>query len=179
MTSRSERDDVIEALRSAGLQPVAASGAGYKLLQVCVWGGGGGVTCLFSFHTYRIRYRLQKPKSNFPLGSTCALDVYPFFSGAIHPTPMFNPRPAGPMDFPPPDGGGGGCLNTPRLSRLLRIVEQNGKRRSKPREKSFRNHIGHFLARVKIEVTRGQNSKIFQNGFWTIKSLFLKVEQRF
>ena len=73
----------------------------------------------------------------------------------------------------------GGCLNTPRLSRLLRIVEQNGKQRSKAREKSFRNHFGHFLAEVKIEVTRGQNSKIFQNGFWTIKSLILKVEKRF
>ena len=74
----------------------------------------------------------------------------------------FNPRPAGPLDFLPPVGG---CLNTPRLSRLLRIVEQYGKRRSKAREKSFRNHFGHFLAQVKIEVTRGQNSKIFQNGF--------------
>ena len=90
-----------------------------------------------------------------------------------------NPRPAGPLDFPRP-AGGGGCLNTPpRLSRLLSIVEQNGKRRSKAREKSFRNHFGHFLAQVKIDVTRGQNSKIFQNGFWTIKSLILKVEQRF
>ena len=89
-----------------------------------------------------------------------------------------NPRPAGPLDFPRP-AGGGGCLNTPpRLSRLLRIVEQNGKRRSKAREKSFRNHFGHFLAQVKIDVTRGQKSKIFQNGFWTIKSLILKVEQR-
>ena len=67
----------------------------------------------------------------------------------------------------------------PRLSRLLRIVEQNGKRRSKVREKSFRNHIGHVFAQVKIEVNRGQNFKIFQNGFWTIKSLILKVEQRF
>ena len=76
-------------------------------------------------------------------------------------------------------GRGGGCLNTPRLSRLLRIVEQNGKGRSKAREKSFRNHFGHFLAQVKIEVTRGQNSKIFQNGFWTIKYLILKVEQHF
>ena len=74
---------------------------------------------------------------------------------------------------------GRGCLNTSRLSRLLRIVEQNGKRCSKAREKSFRNHFGHFLAQVKIEVTRGQNSKIFQNGFWTIKSLILKVEQLF
>ena len=74
---------------------------------------------------------------------------------------------------------GGGVWTPPRLSRLLRIVEQNGKRRSKAREKSFRNHFGHFLAQVKIEVTRGQNSKIFQNDFWTIKSLMLKVEQRF
>ena len=60
----------------------------------------------------------------------------------------------------------GQCLNTPRLSRLQRIVEQNGKRRSKAREKSFRNHFGHFLAQVKIEVTRGQNS------FKKIKTVF-------
>ena len=39
-------------------------------------------------------------------------------------------RPDGPLDFPPPDGG---CLNTPCLSRLLRIVELNGKLRSKAR----------------------------------------------
>ena len=54
---------------------------------------------------------------------------------------------------------GGGCLNILRLSRLLRIVEQNGKRHSKAREKSFRNHFGHFLAHVKNKVTRGQNPK--------------------
>ena len=69
-------------------------------------------------------------------------------------------------------GGGGGVFEPPRLSRLVRIVEQNGKRRSKAREKSFRNHFSHFLAQVKIEVPRGQNSKIFQNGFWTIKFSF-------
>ena len=45
---------------------------------------------------------------------------------------MINPRVDGPLDFPPPAGG---CLNTPHLSRLLRIVEQNKKRRSKAREK--------------------------------------------
>ena len=56
---------------------------------------------------------------------------------------------------------------------------ENEKQRSKAREKSFRNHFGHFLAQVKIEVSRGQNSKIVQNGFSTIKSLFLKAEQRF
>ena len=88
---------------------------------------------------------------------------------------LVNPRHAGPLDFPPPAG----VFEHPRLSRLLRIVEQNGKRRSKAREKSFRNHLGHFLPQVKIEVTRGQNSKIFTNGFWRIKSLILKVEQRF
>ena len=91
-----------------------------------------------------------------------------------------NPRPAGPLDFPRPAGGG--CLNTPPPPVYLgscASLEQNGKRRSKAREKSFRNHFGHFLAQVKIEVTRGQNSKIFQNDFWTIKSLILKVEQRF
>ena len=47
---------------------------------------------------------------------------------------QINPRPDGPLDFPPPDGGGG-VFEHPRLSRLLRIVEQNGKRRSKAREK--------------------------------------------
>ena len=50
----------------------------------------------------------------------------------------------------------GGVFEHPRLSGLLRIVEQNGKRRSKAREKSFRNTFGHFLSQVKIEVTRGQ-----------------------
>ena len=52
------------------------------------------------------------------------------------------------------------------------------RQRSKAREKSFQNYFGHFLAQVKIEVTRGQNSKIFQNGFSTIKSLIFKVDQR-
>ena len=53
-----------------------------------------------------------------------------FFQGGNWNGP-FNPRPAGPLDFQPPAGGG--CLNTPRLTRLLRIVEQYGKRRSKAR----------------------------------------------
>ena len=57
-----------------------------------------------------------------------------------------NPRPDGPLDFPPPAGGGGGVWTPHRLSRLLRIVKQDGKWRSKAREKSFRNHFGHFLA---------------------------------
>ena len=75
---------------------------------------------------------------------------------------------------------GGVCLNAPTpWSRLLGAVEKNERHRSKAREKSFRNHFGHFLAQVKIEVSRGQNSQIFQNGFSTIKSLILTLEQRF
>ena len=74
--------------------------------------------------------------------------------------------------------GGGGVWTGAPWSRLLVAVEENEKQGSKAREKSFWNHFGHFLAQVKIEVTRGQNSKIFQNGFSTIKSLILKVEQQ-
>ena len=76
--------------------------------------------------------------------------------------------------------GGGRRLNAPPppWSRLLVAVEKNERQRAKAREKSFRNHFGHFLAQVKIGVSRGQNSKIFLNGFSTIKSLILKIEQR-
>ena len=71
-----------------------------------------------------------------------------------------NPRPAGPLDFPPPAGGrGGGRSNAPPLSRLLVVVEKNERRRSKAREKSFRNDFGNFFAQVIIEITMGQNSK--------------------
>ena len=73
---------------------------------------------------------------------------------------------------------GGGVFEHPPPP-ISAPAHRRTKRRSKAREKSFRNHFGHFLAQVKIEVTRGQNSKIFQNGFWTTKSLILKVEQRF
>ena len=90
---------------------------------------------------------------------------------------ILNPRPAGPLDFPPP-AGGGGVWTPPPWSRLLVAVGKNERQRSKAREKSFRNHFGHFLSQVKIAVSRGQNSKIFQNGFSTIKSLILKIEQR-
>ena len=89
-----------------------------------------------------------------------------------------NPRPAGPLDFPPPAGGGGRLNAPPPWSRLLVAVEKNERQRSKAREKSFRNHFGNFFAQVKIGVSRGQNSKNFQNGFSTIKSLILKIEQR-
>ena len=51
------------------------------------------------------------------------------------------------------------------------MISAPGRRREKrkaafeAREKLFRNHFGHFLAQVKIGVSMGQNSKIFQNGF--------------
>ena len=73
---------------------------------------------------------------------------------------------------------GGAFERPPPWSRLMVVVEKNERHRSKAREKSFRNHFGHFWAQVKIGVSRGQNSKIFQNGFSTIKSLILKIEQR-
>ena len=67
--------------------------------------------------------------------------------------------------FHRPLGGGGGRLNAPPWSRLLVAVEKNERQRSKAREKSFRNHFGHFLAQVKIGVSRGQNFKIFKTVF--------------
>ena len=57
------------------------------------------------------------------------------FASFSKPVERLNPRPDGPLDFPPPDGGG--VFEHPCLSRLLRIVEQNGKRRSKARKKSL------------------------------------------
>ena len=48
---------------------------------------------------------------------------------------VFNPRPAGPLDFPPP-AGGGAVVETPPLSQLLGHVATRGKRNSKERHKS-------------------------------------------
>ena len=87
------------------------------------------------------------------------------------------PAPCWASGFPTACWGGGAFERPPPWSRLLVAVKKNERQRSKAREKSFRNHFGHFLAQVKIGVSRGQNSKIFQNGFSTIKSLILKIEQ--
>ena len=94
------------------------------------------------------------------------------------PAPNVNPRPDGPLDFPPPDGGGGVFEHSPSISapahrRTKRKTAFESSR--KIISKSYRS----FLAQVKIKVTMGQNSKIFQNGFWTLKYIILKVEQRF
>ena len=93
---------------------------------------------------------------------------------------QINPRPAGPLDFPPPAGGGG------RLNAPPPMISAPGRRREKRKaafessrkiiSKSFRSF---FFAQVKIGVSRGQNSKIFQNGFSTIKYLIVQIEQRF
>ena len=56
--------------------------------------------------------------------------------GGVSTTPIsakVNPRPAGPLDFPPPAGG---VVETPPLSRLLGNVATRGKRHSKERQKS-------------------------------------------
>ena len=58
-----------------------------------------------------------------------------------------------------------GVFEHPRLSRLLRIVEQNGKQRSKAREKSFRNHFGHFWLRSKLRSPGVKIPKFSQTVF--------------
>ena len=50
----------------------------------------------------------------------------------------------------------------PRLSRLLLVVEKNGKRRSKARQKRLRNHFSQFFAKVKIVASRAKNRQIFE-----------------
>ena len=72
-----------------------------------------------------------------------------------------NPRPTGTPDFLPPTGGGGRgeCLNAPRLSRLLLVVEKKRKktfeRSSKMITKLFQSN---FSFQVNIVVSRGQKS---------------------
>ena len=56
---------------------------------------------------------------------------------------------------------------------------ENEKQAFESSRKSFRNHFGHFLAQVKIEVSRGSKFQNFQKRFFHDKILFLKVEQRF
>ena len=63
-----------------------------------------------------------------------------------------NPRPTGTPDFPSPTRG----RSNPRLSRLLLVVEKNGKKRSKARQKWLRNYFNHFFAKVKIVASRAK-----------------------
>ena len=74
---------------------------------------------------------------------------------------------------------GGSLKAPPPWSRLLVAVEKKRKATFESSRKIISKSFQSFLAQFKIEVSRGQNSKIFQNGFSTIKSLFLKVTQRF
>ena len=73
--------------------------------------------------------------------------------------------------------GGGVWTPPPPWSRLLVAVEKNERKRSKAHEKSFRNHFGHFLAQVKIEVTRVKIPK-FLCCVWPFGSAFLGVRVR-
>ena len=59
-----------------------------------------------------------------------------------------NPRPTGTPDFPSPTGGGG--VWTPRLSRLLLVVEKNGKKLRKLVKNDCGTIFSQFFAQVKI-----------------------------
>ena len=64
----------------------------------------------------------------FSFAGTCFFSVIPF-----------NPRPDGPLDFPPLDGGGEGGVETPQLlTRHLDVEARNRKMRSEAREKLLR-----------------------------------------
>ena len=78
-----------------------------------------------------------------------------------------NPRPAGPLDFPPPAGGA--FERPPPWSRLLVVVEKNKGQRSKAREKSFRNQFGHFFGSVQNWGHQGSKFQNFPNRFFDNK----------
>ena len=74
----------------------------------------------------------------------------------------FNPRRAGARRHL--RSAGGGRLDAPLLTRLLRIVEENGKKRSKARQKPLRNYFSHFfLLRSKLRPPGAKKAKIFRN----------------
>ena len=67
-----------------------------------------------------------------------------------------NPRPDGPLDFPPHHGGGG-VLRTPLVTRLLDVVAKNRKARLKALQKLLRKCFRHFPSILRSpEVTKGQ-----------------------
>ena len=73
----------------------------------------------------RLRKTRGVGKNNPPPSATNKVNTWKIFSDdkcSRH--TLFNPRPAGPLDFPPP-AGGGGRLNAPPWSRLLVAVEKN------------------------------------------------------
>ena len=71
-------------------------------------------------------------------------------------------------------GGGGRCLNIPRLSRILLVVEKNGKKSLKAREKGLRNYFSQIFAQVKIVVSRGQKYPKFR-VFRDCRTSFRKI----
>ena len=65
---------------------------------------------------------------------------------------VINPRRAGPLDFPPHAGE---VQTSPRLSRLLGIVEKNEKLHWKGSQKTLRRkYFGEIFAQVKFEVKK-------------------------
>ena len=89
----------------------------------------------------------------------------------------FNPRPAGPLDFPPLAGG-------EAFERPPPMISAPGRRREKRKaafessrkiiSKSFRS----FFGSGQNWGHQGSKFQNFPNGFSTIKSLIVKVEQR-
>ena len=78
--------------------------------------------------------------------------MYIFFPNRFD---LFNPRPDGPLDFPPPDEGGSLLAPPPPVARLLHVVARNRNMRWKARWKALLKHFGQFFAKVNIEVNRG------------------------
>ena len=85
----------------------------------------------------------------------------------------FNPRLTGLQIYHHLQGGGRGCSNTPRLSRLLLIVEKNEKQCSKAHQKWSRNYFSKFFAKVKIVAPMAKNGEIFE-FFAIVKDRFGK-----
>ena len=72
-----------------------------------------------------------------------------------------------------------GASRRPHLTRLLGVLARNGKKRSKARQKSFRNYISQFFAKVNIEVTRGHQRSKDPNVFSLITFELGKLEKKF
>ena len=88
------------------------------------------------------------------------------------PNHTLNPRSTGTPDFPSPTGGGGG-RTPPRLSRLLLVVEKNGKIVRKFVKNNNENISVNFSVRSKVWPPGPKNGQIFES-FAIVKHPFGK-----
>ena len=84
-----------------------------------------------------------------------------------------NPRPTGTPDFPSPTGGGGG-FEHPRLSRLLLVVEKNGKSVRKLVKNDYETISVNFFASQNCG-PQGQQMTKFSSFFAFVKHRFGKA----